>query len=245
MKILILLPTLTLAACNAGDGWPAGDAAPLDAAAPSDSALPSDSAIPGDATAAMDSQTPSDAAGADLVWSGSMAHPPPGAVKCGHGTFTSGDSQMACMAPSFTLDHWGMQQQPFPRACDAVTLDGGEYDVWCTKASAYVFVHFANLRATGTLKCKGATMLLLGVVYESGNGGGDTGNNMMDGYTGVPDSQFDLQPPIEAYAWLTVDVAGKGATIWLAPTSGLLQGCGAMNSGYRSIVAGVHATWIH
>lgn len=179
----------------------------------------------------------------DLTWSPAQPNPPQGATLCGQGSFTATDSATACMAPSEVLDFWG-GGQPFPRACDGVLDDGGEYQVYCTQTVAYAWAHWKNLRPSGTLLCRGQTGLLLSAVYEAGNGGGDTGDNFQDGYDGVPQVGFDTNLPIEAYGWITVDVQDGAATLWLAPTNALLDiNCGQQSSGYRTVVAGAALEW--
>jgi hypothetical protein len=192
-----------------------------------------------------DAATPGDLASPpDLTWDPSQPHPPQGATLCGQADFTAGDAATACMAPAFTLDHWGMADQPFPRDCGGVLDDGGEYQVYCTATTAYAWVHWKNLRASGTLQCKGQTPLLLSAVYEAGNGGGDTGANLQDGYDDVPEGFFDVNRAVEAYGWITVDVMDGGAYLWLAPLNAQLDiTCGSQNSGYRTVVAGAAIKW--
>jgi hypothetical protein len=196
------------------------------------------------AGSSSDGSVSADAGGGppDMTWDPSQAHPPMGATRCGDGTFTDADSKMVCQMSSFLLDYWGMQMTPFPRACDAATITGGSYEVWCTPTQAYVHVRFTGLRATGTLVCKMTTRLMLGVVYESGGGGGDTGITLTSGYGGVPSNDFDVNSPIDAYGWITVAVGAKSANLWLTP-SHYFSPCGSMNSGYRSVVGGAHAVW--
>ncbi|MSP59901.1 MAG: hypothetical protein EXR72_06090 [Myxococcales bacterium] len=226
-------------------GCSTSSAPPADADAKDGSAADASTA---DAGAAMDLASLSDgsspdAAPPDAALGPSQPNPPQGAKKCGSGSFTDADSRAACKAPSQLLDSWGMQMQPFPRVCDAATISGGTWEVWRTATVAYVFVRYAGLRATGTLSCKAATLLSLSAVYDWGNGGGDTGNNPISGYAGVPGNDFDVQMPIDAYEWVTVKVSAKAATVWVAPFNALIPGCGAMNSGYRSLVAGAQVTW--
>jgi hypothetical protein len=190
---------------------------------------------------------PADGGGPDMTWNPSVPNPPAGSVKCGHATFTVADSNQLCMnAHGLVIDSWGMAHQPFPRACNAVTFGSGDYDVWCTATDAYVFAHFAGLVPTGTLKCKGSTGLALSAIYETGSGGGDTGITLKTGYGGVPYNDFDVTTPIDAYVWITTAVASGTASLWMTPFTALLTGpCGDSNAGYRSLVAGVEATWTH
>ncbi len=238
-RLALPLCALALAACSGAPFSPphvdGGSAPPADAAAP-----------PIDASHANDLATPIDAASpsVDMTWSPGVPHPPQGAALCAHGSFGPSDSQKVCMAPSLILDDWGMAMQPVPRDCAAVAFDSGDYQVWCDQTDAYVFVHYANLRATGTLKCKGLTPLYLSAVYEAGNGGGDTGDNPQDGYGSVPEGFFDVNMPVEAYTWVTVGVMEKAATIWLAPLNGFLDPqCGVTSFGGRTIVGGATVTW--
>ena len=227
--------TLLLAGCGApGSSPPVADlAATLDLAAPSAA-----DAGPRDLAATDGASAP-----ADLAPRPGDPHPPPGAAKCGSGLLTDGDRRIACLSPAAILDAWGQARQPFPRRCDAATIDSGWWQVWCTPTEAYVHVHFAGLRATGTLLCKNTTMLSLSAVYQAGNSGGDTGNNPRSGYAGSPSYDFDKAQPIDADLWITTAVAARGATLWLAPFSSLIPGCGSMSSGYRTIVGGATVTW--
>jgi hypothetical protein len=209
-------------------------------------ALPDASSSPMDASHASDLATTMDAAPptVDMAWTPAVPHPPMDATLCAHGTFAPADSQKVCMTPSWVLDEWGMAMQPFPRDCGAVAFDSGDYQVFCDQTSAYLFVHYANLRPTGTLLCKGQTPLYLSAVYAVGNGGGDTGDNVQDGYGTVPEGFFDVNMPVEAYTWITVGVMEKAATIWLAPENGFVDPqCAMTNTGGRTIVGGATITW--
>lgn len=169
-------------------------------------------------------------------------HPPAGATICGGGAITASDFANTCNAPSILLDNW-QGKTKFSRSCGAVTFASADYQVWCTADAAYAFVHYTGLRATGTLTCMNGTRMLLGALYESGNGGGDTGINLKSGYRGAPNQTFDAQMPIDAYTWITVSRASKAARIYLTPTPEPLGQCGDIASGFRTLVGGAAVTW--
>lgn len=190
--------------------------------------------------------TPSDAASeasADATNPDELTkpHPPAGATMCGGGAVTLGDFANTCAVPSMLLDFW--QGGKFPRTCGAVTFASADYQVWCTADLAYVFVHYTSLRATGTITCKGGTTMLLGALWESGNGGGDTGINLKSGYRGAPNDMFDAQKPIDAYTWITVGRASKSARLYLTPSPQPIGQCGEQSAGFRSVVGGAAVTW--
>lgn len=193
-----------------------------------------DDAASGDAAA---DAPPQGDGGDDLM----NPHPPKGATVCGSGPVTSAAFQDTCTAPSSVLDWWA--GGAFPRACGAVTFTSASYTVWCTADTAYVFVHYIGLHATGTLTCKGASAFTLSAVWDSGSGGGDLGVNVTSGYRGAPYDAFSDTAAIDVSTWVTTSRKSRSARIYLAPLQEPLGQCGQANAGYRTVVGGAKADW--
>jgi hypothetical protein len=150
------------------------DADPLmhaDGTAPVDGGSNGDSA-PDDASHCVDSAT-SDAGKSLLTPS-----PPPGATECGSGDITQASVTTACMMPNTILDSMPLPDggtTMTPRACDAITVASGMWQVWCTPTEAYIWARFDGVKDTGTLHdCHGLSLLEIDEgVYSSGFGGGN------------------------------------------------------------------------
>lgn len=159
---------------DSGEGFldaPSHDGTSLDAAG--DSSATETSA---DSFVTADSSTTSDAlsdAGDPLA-----PHPPAGSTKCGEGTFTPGDAASACMKPSYELDDALLPDGGHgstPRRCDALSVDGGRWEVWCG-SKTYVWARFDGVTNTAALHdCHGASLIMIDLgVYQTGSIGGNT-----------------------------------------------------------------------
>ncbi|HSQ61697.1 MAG TPA: hypothetical protein VLM85_00725, partial [Polyangiaceae bacterium] len=131
----MLLPSIL--ACSSAGPFTHDDsgAPPPDAAG--DSAIPEKDAASTDAGSGGDADADADA-GLDPF----VPHPPQGSTKCGFGAISAASAQTACAEPSFILDDAPLPDGgmgPMPRACDALTIGSGEWQVWCTSTEAYVW----------------------------------------------------------------------------------------------------------
>lgn len=88
----------------------------------------------------------------------------------------------------------GPPGQEYEQHCDAVTMSGGHWEVWCSVEGVYLWARFESVSATGsyTLCPNAPGMFANSVWYEAGVAGQGTGGTLpIDTYT------IDLNPPVD------------------------------------------------
>jgi hypothetical protein len=146
---------------------------------------------------------------------GGGPHPPPTAVRCGHGVFDAADAAAACASQTI-----GPPGDEIEAHCEAVTMASGAWEAWCSEAGAYLWARFDDVVATGAYEsCAGAPGLLtnLGWYTAAALGGGSAGDLILGTSYDV-----DTSPPTDVELELTLDDADYAeegtATLWLTPS---------------------------
>ncbi|HEY1957598.1 MAG TPA: hypothetical protein VGH28_18390 [Polyangiaceae bacterium] len=162
-RLAWLLPLLF--ACSSSPARPAGDDASADA--------PVDAAAPDAPLTVTDAGADAGDAAVDPF----VPHPPDGATECGSGTISASSSHSACMEPSFVLDDVPLfdgGNGSMPRACDALTVGGGEWQVWCTPSEVYVWGRIPIENASTLTDCHAVSLLEIDEgLYATANAGGN------------------------------------------------------------------------
>jgi hypothetical protein len=149
---------------------------------------------------------------ADTGDAGDAPKPPPGATKCGFGTITQADAFKACGDPSMTLDYKSDFDGGFtkvPRHCDAVTIDSGRWEVWCSPTALYIWAEWDGVRSTGSWSagCPGDETLAIGMgLWDYGWGSGGGGGSLPP-YKVTPAYGFSKSTP----AKVTLELSYTGA----------------------------------
>jgi len=176
-----------------------------------------------------------------------VPHPPAGSTKCGSGVVTSASAHAACTEPSWILDDMIQVDGGFgamPRACDALTIGGGEWQVWCTATSAYVWTRMPITNA-GTLKdCHDASLLMVDEgIWQYGNGGGNGGATIAtyesDGTAIAGTVPGDPQTLVASIV-LQTDAQSKSASLWIA---GNLEDTCTTGFDPPTVLTGIDVTW--
>lgn len=173
-------------------------------------------------------------------------HPPAGATKCGSGTITAGSSQTACTEPSFVLDDVPLPDggtESMPRACDALTVSGGEWQVWCSATEAYVWARIDATNA-GTLQdCHGLSLLMIDEgLYDTGSSGGNGVQVMTYEADGTEIAGTPPGDPQTIIASLTIP-STQGGAAQLFVAGSLEDSCQSGAFGPETVLAGLDATW--
>ncbi len=225
------------------------DSAPADAGPGADTATaPADAS--GDTGPTLEDSSTDDAPIFDSGASPLMALPPPGSSMCAHGTFTQAEAMMACMTPSFALDDMPLPDggtATIPRSCSAVTISDGEWEVWCSPMSAYVWVRFNNLTNANVLQdCHHLSLLLVDEgVYDTGSGGGNgaqVGTYELDG--GEISGTVPGMPQIGIYQVTlpsTPDASQAGANLFVLGS--LEDSCGMGPQDPPTVLTGIGVKW--
>jgi hypothetical protein len=153
---------LLLGACSSSEsgappssGQSPSDGGAVDASTGTEAASSSDGAIAD--TTSSEAAPPADAA-QDAPAADTSPHPPPGATKCGGASFDANAARDACNAP-FKLGG----EINYSRACDALDISGGAYEVWCNPAGGvYFWVRYDGLKPKSPYECN---VTLDGSVY--------------------------------------------------------------------------------
>ena len=234
---VMLLPFIV--ACSSAGPWAGDDsgAPPADAAA-GDSAVVPDGASTTDAGGGGDGD-----AGLDPF----VPHPPQGSTKCGSGAITSGSAQTACNEPSFILDDAPLPDGgmgSMPRACNALTIGSGEWQVWCTATDAYVWARIPATNANVLQDCHGASLLMIDEgLYESGNGGGNGAQAITYESDGTMIAGTPPNDPQTIIASVTVANPGNGGSAKLWVAGNLEDTCNGGGFGPPTVLTGLDATW--
>ena len=234
----MLLP-FVLACSSAGprthddSGAPPADAAAGDAAIPDhDGGVSTDAGSGGDADAGLDPFVP---------------HPPQGSTKCGFGSITAGSAQTACSEPSFILDDAPLPDGgmgAMPRACDALTIGSGEWQVWCSPTEAYVWARIPATNANVVQDCHGASLLMIDEgLYESGSGGGNGAQVMTYESNGTEIVGTPPNDPQTIIASITLPSTAKSGSAKLWVAGSLEDTCNGGGFGPPTVLTGVDATW--
>lgn len=184
---------------------------------------------PGDGASADTAPAPGDGGSSDAgPWTGTS--PPMGFTRCGNGVFTQSDFAAACAMPPSLLDPMMTM-----RACNAATISGGEWEVWCGQAAdpPYVRVAFDGLAATGQNAGCGA-MSTVGFGWIEANGGGSGMNTV------ASSPMFSMTAPIDVTLYslgnTTAAATGTGTVL-------LVVDCTPPPSQTQAIVGGVAISW--
>ncbi len=210
-SFLLLAPMLVSCAGSSPDA----PAAPIDDAAltdtsPSEDDAAIDSAAPD--TAPPDSAAPIDV-GTDALApdSGLEPKPPAGATLCASGTFAQGDAVKTCGEPSSVIDSViGPDGKPktVERHCDAVTVEGGRWEVWCSPKGIYFWTRIDGLRSTGAwVSCPASPHLELGMGLHDYAHAGGGGGGSLPGVIGKPNYFFSKTEATSVVASGTQDGA--------------------------------------
>jgi hypothetical protein len=180
VALAVLLPACSSSSPHAAAG--SGDAA-TDTAAPFDGgretaadagadAHADATELPDTANAADTAAVPDDVTSVDGGGGWATTAPPGAYMRCGHGSFTQADAKTACAVPSFALD----QGQMAVRSCNAVTLSGGVWEVWCGSSSDAPYV---RVRYEGVVAASGSINEVSGWIDANGGGSGMTGSGLI------------------------------------------------------------------
>ena len=238
----MLLPSIL--ACSSAGPFTHDDsgAPPPDAAG--DSAIPEKDAASTDAGSGGDADADADAdAGLDPF----VPHPPQGSTKCGSGPISAGSAQTACNEPSFILDDAPLPDGgmgPMPRACDALTIGSGEWQVWCTSTEAYVWARIPATNANVLQDCHGASLLMIDEgLYESGNGGGNGATAITYESNGTEIAGTPPNDPQTIIASITLasTTTSGSARLWVAGS--LEDTCNGGAFDPPTVLTGVDTTW--
>ncbi|CAN5672358.1 hypothetical protein BH09MYX1_BH09MYX1_27650 [soil metagenome] len=135
---------LVNAACSGSDSSPAATDAASDAIETKDTGAIQDGTTPPADGAVVDAST--DAAAVD--GGATVAKPPLGYKRCGHGTANQTNAAAACAFQGSSF----LEQNLPPRSCDGATITSASWEVWCGGGPIYVWFHFVGLSATGKYK---------------------------------------------------------------------------------------------
>jgi hypothetical protein len=143
-----------------------------------DGSTPPDAGSNPDSATHFDAGHPGDAALIEAGTSLLTPSPPAGSTECGSGLITQASAMSVCMMPDAVLDSMPLPDggtAMTPRACDAITITSGNWQVWCTSKVAYVWARFDGVKNTGTLHdCHGLSLLNIDEgVFSYGSGGGN------------------------------------------------------------------------
>ena len=216
-----------------------------------DSGLPeNDAGTSTDADAAIqqkDGGSVIDAAG-DAALDPFVPHPPAGSTKCGSGTIDSASAQKACTEPSWILDDMILVDGghgAMPRACDALGIGAGEWQVWCTATSAYVWARVPITNANTVKDCHDVSILEIDEgLWQYANGGGNGGSTIgtyeQNGTEIAGTTPGDPQTLVASIT-LPTDGQNKAATMWIAGS--LEDTCNNAIFDPPEVLTGFDATW--
>jgi len=213
---------------GASDGDGGGNASADGSTASKDDA----SMLAEDASTSSDSSSTSDAQQDSGVLPSSK--PPAGTTLCKKGTFTAADVKNACNQP--------VSFGPAPvNECDAVTSNGGKYEVWCGAGNTYVWAEVDDLapkknecpvgNGNFSLSPSANYTFSAGAVGAGGASLKSTGSNP---YLIGTSRSFVLEATFGA-----TDTHGS-FTIW---ATGIDTTCLLDGSFYDALVAGVSGSW--
>jgi hypothetical protein len=249
--------TMVLLGCSgssgsfAGSDHDSGTVTGADAGPPThaDGATPQDGDSKEDAAPDLDAGHTGDSAPGDAGGTLLTPSPPPGATECGKGVITQASATAACMMPNAMLDARPLPDggtTTTPRACDAITIGSGTWQVWCAATALYVWARFDGVNNTGTLHdCHGISLLEIDEgVYSDGSGGGN----------GADVATFELNRT--EIAGLTTSMAedvvfastlpipsGMGGTVDIFILGSLEDSCGLGGLDQETVLAGATVVW--
>jgi hypothetical protein len=144
--------------------------------------------------------------------------PPAGAQLCGSGTFTATEAVVECQKGATFFSAADTSS-----LCSQVTMASGEWKAWCTDKTAYVWTRFNGVNVTSP-----CTEWYMKPMFQAGKAAGDTGNDMLHGFSGDPSTSIYAGAPMDAMVFITADrEPGKQVTasLYLAATPGLSPSC--------------------
>jgi len=231
-RYVILLPFIV--ACSSA-GPQAGD----------DSGAPLADAAAGDSAHLDAASTTDSGGGGDAGLDPLVPHPPQGSTKCGSGVITSGSAQAVCTEPSFILDDAPLPDGgmgAMPRACNALTINSGEWQVWCTATDAYVWARIPVTNANVLQDCHGASLLMIDYgLYESGSGGGNGLQALTYESDGTAIAGTPPNDPQTIIASITLPSVNGSAKLWVAGS--LEDTCNGGGFGPPTVLMGLEAIW--
>lgn len=177
-----------------------------------------------------------------------VPHPPAGATKCGSGTIDSASAQKVCTEPSWMLDDMLLfdgGHGAMPRSCNALTIGAGEWQVWCTATSAYVWARVPIANASTLNDCHDVSLLeinegLWQYANGGGNGGATIGTYEQNGTEIMGTTPGDPQTLVASII-LQTDGQNKAATMWIAGS--LEDTCNNAIFDPPTVLTGFDATW--
>jgi len=216
-----------------------------------------DSGVPKD-DAATDASSKTDASDASNVVtdSGSDAsldpfvpHAPAGATQCGSGVISAASAQTACTEPSWILDDapqidGGMGAMA--RSCSALTIGAGEWQIWCSPGSVYVWARIPITNANVLQDCHGTSLLMIDYgYYQSGNGGGNLPTATTYETNGTEIAGTPPNDPQVIVTWLTFSTGPQQTSgtvsAWVAGS--IEDTCNSGAFGPPTVLTGFDAKW--
>ena len=187
-------------------------------------------------------------AGGDAALDPLVPHPPAGSTKCGSGVVSSSSAYSACTEPSWILDdmllvdggHGAML-----RACDALGIGAGEWQVWCTSTTAYVWTRIPITNANTVKDCHGGSILMIDEgLWQYGNGGGNGGGDIRTYETnGTEIAGTTPNDPQTLVASITLQTSAQtqAASFWIAGS--LEDTCNNGVFDPPTVFTGIDVTW--
>jgi hypothetical protein len=226
------LPLGCSASASDGSGTPDGSS-PADASPSGGDARSRDSGTPtgkdgasaeggmADAPSTTDGPGPSEGGAADGGGAWGSTSPPSGFSRCGQGAVTPADFIAACSVMSFSLDI-----QMLEKACDAATITGGQWEVWCGSKPTdvpYVRVAYDGLLATGKYSgCMGFTQMSVAMGWIDANGGGS--GMTAPGLAPMFDTMMSTNAALQSLGNTQVATSGTGNVFLVGSLPGACSG---------------------